>query len=44
MHDPLIPQVPDDWTVWAFSDPHGVATGLEAALVQAGLLDKAGWS
>ncbi len=40
MHDPLIPRVPDDWTVWAFSDPHGVATGLEAALVRAGLLDE----
>lgn len=40
MHDPLIPRVPDDWTVWAFSDPHGVATGLEAALVLAGLLDE----
>lgn len=39
MHDPLIPRVPDDWTVWAFSDPHGVATGLEAAFVRAGLLD-----
>lgn len=31
--------IPDDWTVWAFSDPHGVATGLEAALVEAGLVD-----
>ncbi len=35
----LIPRVPDDWVVWAFADPHGVATGLEAALVAAGLLD-----
>lgn len=40
MHDPLIPRVPDDWTVWAFSDPHGVATGLETALVRAGLIDE----
>lgn len=40
MHDPLIPRVPDDWTVRAFSDPHGVASGLEAALVRAGLLDE----
>ena len=36
----LIARVPDDWVVWAFSDPHGVATGLEAALVAAGLLDR----
>lgn len=35
----MIPSIPDDWTVWAFSDPHGVATGLEAALIQAGLVD-----
>jgi hypothetical protein len=39
MRPPLIPRIPDDWTVWAFSDPHGVATGLEAALVAAGIVD-----
>ncbi|MHB8892371.1 MAG: metallophosphoesterase family protein [Candidatus Limnocylindrales bacterium] len=32
--------MPDDWAVWAFSDPHGVATGLEAALVDSGLVDR----
>ena len=37
----LIPRVPDDWTVWAFSDPHGVASGLEAALIATGLVDDA---
>ena len=31
--------MPDDWTVWAFSDPHGVASGLEPALIEAGLVD-----
>ncbi len=35
----LIPRVPDDRVVWAFSDPHGVATGLETALIRAGLVD-----
>lgn len=39
MLDRLIAQVPDDWIVWAFSDPHGMAIGFEAALVRAGLLD-----
>ncbi len=34
-----IARVPDDWRVWAFSDPHGVATGLEAALRESGLVD-----
>lgn len=34
-----IVEIDDDWTVWTFSDPHGVATGLEAALVEAGLVD-----
>jgi serine/threonine protein phosphatase 1 len=38
--DRRIPRVPDDWTVWAFSDPHGVASGLEPALVEAGLVDE----
>lgn len=36
-----LPHVPDDWTVWAFSDSHGVTSGLIAALQQAGLLDAA---
>jgi serine/threonine protein phosphatase 1 len=36
---PLL-RVPDDWAVWAFSDPHGVATGLDAALVASGLVDR----
>lgn len=31
--------IPDDWTVWAFSDAHGVASGFEAALIEAGLVD-----
>jgi serine/threonine protein phosphatase 1 len=34
-----IASVPDDWDVWAFSDPHGVTSGLAAALLQAGLVD-----
>ena len=37
---PPILCVPDDWSVWAFSDPHGVATGLEAALRESGLVDR----
>jgi 3',5'-cyclic AMP phosphodiesterase CpdA len=32
--------LPDDWTVWAFSDPHGVTSGLAAALREAGLVDQ----
>lgn len=36
-----IPRVPDDWTVWAFSDAHGVTSGLIAALQAAGILDEA---
>jgi hypothetical protein len=35
-----LPTIPDDWTVWAFTDPHGVASGLEAALRAAGLVDE----
>jgi serine/threonine protein phosphatase 1 len=31
--------VPDDWTVWAFSDCHAVLSGLEAGLREAGLVD-----
>ena len=29
----------DDWTVWAFSDAHGVTSGLSRALHEAGLVD-----
>ena len=36
-----IPRLPDDWTVWAFTDSHGVVTGLAAALREAGLVDEA---
>lgn len=32
--------LPDDWRVWAFSDPHGVLTGLRQALVEAGIVDR----
>lgn len=35
-----LPRVPDDWTVWAFSDSHGVVSGLSAALKEAGLVDE----
>jgi hypothetical protein len=34
-----VPRVPDDWSVWAFSDPHGVSSGLVTALREAGLID-----
>jgi len=37
--DPLV-TLPDDWDVWAFSDPHGVTSGLVAALRQAGLVNE----
>ena len=37
---PRIARVPDDWTVWAFSDTHGVTSGLLAALRAAGLVDE----
>ena len=33
--------IPDDWTIWAFTDVHGVASGLEPALREAGLVDDA---
>lgn len=39
MPSPLVPRIAPDWTVWAFSDPHGVVTGLRAALEAAGLVD-----
>ena len=35
----FIGTVPDDWTVWTFADPHGVASGLRAALREAALID-----
>lgn len=45
MPDQSIPHVPDDWTVWAFSDSHGVTSGLLRALHQADLVDASGqWS
>jgi hypothetical protein len=45
MFDARLPQVPDDWSVWAFSDPHGVTSGLRRALAEAGLVDGAArWS
>ena len=39
MSSPPISRLPDDWTVWAFSDCHGMASGLEAALTGARLVD-----
>ena len=36
-----IRRVPDDWTVWAFSDCHAVLSGVQAALLAAGLVDSA---
>jgi hypothetical protein len=39
MPNEYIAEVPDDWTVWAFSDPHGVTSGFVAALQQAGIVD-----
>ena len=41
MPDPRLPHVPDDWTVWAFSDAHGVTSALIAALQAAGIVDEA---
>ncbi len=40
MLDTRLPHLPDDWTVWAFSEAHGVTlrTGT-AALQEAGLVD-----
>jgi hypothetical protein len=32
-------RVPNDWSVWAFADIHGMLTGLAEALLQAGLTD-----
>jgi serine/threonine protein phosphatase 1 len=39
MSDARLPHIPDDWQVWAFSDVHGVTSGLVAALHRAGLID-----
>ena len=39
MFDARLPHVPDDWVVWAFSDAHGVTSGLVAALQEARLVD-----
>lgn len=45
MLDARLPHLPDDWVVWAFSDPHGVTSGLITALQGAGLIDAdARWS
>lgn len=35
----FVPTLDPDWTVWAFSDAHGVVTGLRAAFEAAGLVD-----
>jgi hypothetical protein len=39
MLDARLPHLPDDWTVWAFSDAHGVTSALTSALQEAGLID-----
>ncbi len=39
MFDARLPHLPHDWAVWAFSDTHGVTSGLVTALEQAGLID-----
>jgi hypothetical protein len=39
--DARIPTIPVDWTVWAFSDAHGVTSALVEALQRAGILDEA---
>ena len=31
--------VPDDWTIWAFTDVHGILSGVVTALREAGLID-----
>jgi hypothetical protein len=41
MLHPII-RVPDDWTTWAFSDPHGTTGALGEALLEAGLTDGRG--
>jgi serine/threonine protein phosphatase 1 len=37
---PPISEIPEGWTVWAFADPHGVASAFETALLEAGLVDR----
>ena len=39
MLDARLPHLPDEWAVWAFSDAHGVTSGLVQALQVAGLVD-----
>lgn len=39
MRDRPVPRVPDDWSIWAFSDVHGVTSALEAGLREAGVVD-----
>ena len=39
MFDARLPHLPDEWAVWAFSDAHGVTSGLVRALQEAGLVD-----
>ena len=42
MPNARIAHIPDDWDVWAFSDPHGVTSAFISALQQAGLIDPEG--
>ena len=42
MLDARLPHLPDDWTVWAFTDSHGVTSALRSALHEAGLIDDEG--
>ena len=45
MSNERIASIPDTWSVWAFSDPHGVTSAFASALQQAGLIDAEGhWS
>jgi len=44
MRNEPVPSIPSEWTVWAFSDTHGVASGLVTALQAAGIIDATlGW-
>jgi len=36
----VLRRIPDDWTVWAFTDTHGMLGGLTASLRRAGLVDR----
>jgi 3',5'-cyclic AMP phosphodiesterase CpdA len=40
MLDARLPHLPQDWSVWAFSDAHGVTSALARALQQASLIDE----